>query len=59
MTKQKAIEVVKNLNRTIKTMGKDGIQPKTDHDIFKLPRPKKSDLIKKRDQIISKYNLKK
>ena len=40
-------------------MGKDGIQPKTDHDIFKLPRPKKSDLIKKRDQIISKYNLKK
>ena len=57
MTKQKAIEIVKNLNRTIKTMGRDGIQPRTDHDIFKLPRPKKSDLVKKRNSIIKKYNL--
>jgi len=57
MTKEKAIEIVKNLNRTIKTMGKDGLQPKTDHDIFKLPRPKKSVLIKKRDELIKKYEL--
>tara|TARA_R100001440_G_scaffold62137_2_gene82177 strand:- start:520 stop:693 length:174 start_codon:yes stop_codon:yes gene_type:complete len=57
MTKKRAIEIVKNLNRTIKYMGKDGIQPKTDHDIFKLPRPKKSELVRKRDSIIKKYNL--
>lgn len=57
MTKQKAIEIVKNLNRTIKTMGRDGIQPRTDHDIFKLPRPKKSVLIRKRDELIKKYKL--
>ena len=58
MTRKKAIEIVKNLTRTIDTMGRDGIQPKTDQDIFKLPRPKKSELIKKRKQIKDKYNLK-
>tara|TARA_A100001201_G_C3971445_1_gene165763 strand:+ start:77 stop:250 length:174 start_codon:yes stop_codon:yes gene_type:complete len=57
MTKKRAIEIVKNLNRTISKMGKDGIQPLTDHEIFKLPRPKKSELIKKRDAIKNKYKL--
>ena len=57
MTKQRAIEIVKNLSRTIETMGRDMIQPKTDHDIFKLPRPKKSDLIRKRNELIKKYKL--
>ena len=57
MTKQRAIEIVKNFSRTIETMGRDGIQPRTDHDIFKLPRPKKSDLIRKRNELIKKYKL--
>ena len=56
MTKEKAIEIINNLTQTLKKMGKsDGIY--SDNPMFKLPRAKRSDLKRKRQELIKKYNL--
>tara|TARA_R110001592_G_C12745127_1_gene711352 strand:+ start:218 stop:397 length:180 start_codon:yes stop_codon:yes gene_type:complete len=56
MTKEKAIEIVDNLKKTLdKIKGSDGIH--SDNPMFKMPRAKRSDLIKKRKELIKKYKL--
>ncbi len=55
--KDRASNIVKMLNYTISKMGNsDGMYG--DNPMFKKPRAKKSDLIKKRNEIIKKYKLK-
>jgi hypothetical protein len=55
--KDRASNIVKMLNYTISKMGNsDGMY--ADNPMFKKPRAKKSDLIKKRNEIIKKYKLK-
>ena len=54
MTKEKAIEIVDNLKKTLdKIKGSDGIH--SDNPMFKRPRAKRSDLIRK--ALIKKYKL--
>tara|TARA_R100001594_G_scaffold57678_1_gene91592 strand:+ start:792 stop:959 length:168 start_codon:yes stop_codon:yes gene_type:complete len=54
MTKEKAIEIITNLERTISKMGKsDGMY--SDNAMFKRPRAKRSDLIKKKNELTKKY----
>ena len=59
MSKQKAKEIVKNLTETINNLddqkGTVGYLQRT--DMFSAPTASKSQLIKKRKQIITKYNL--
>jgi len=56
MTKEKAKEIVKNLEQTLSRMSKtDGIRP--DNPMFKLPRPKRSDLLRKKNELINQYKL--
>ena len=64
MSKEKAIEIVKNLNMTIKKIeikktkvvsrGKYIIK----ENIFSLPTASKSSLVNKREYVIKKHNLK-
>ena len=50
-------EIIDNLTATINTMSEnDGIQNKL--EMFKIPRARKSELIKKRNELLTKYNLK-
>ena len=54
--KEKAQNIVKMLSGTIKRMAKsDGLY--SDNPMFKKPRAKRSDLIKKKKEIIKKYEL--
>ncbi len=54
MTKEKAIEIITNLERTISKMGKsDGMY--SDNAMFKRPRAKRADLIKKKNELTKKY----
>ena len=56
MTKEKANEIVNNLKQTLNKMStSDGIY--SDNPMFKIPRAKRSDLIKKKNELIKKYNL--
>ena len=56
MTKEKALEIIKNLKQTIQKMGiSNNIH--SDNPMFKIPRAKRSDLIKKKKELIKKYNL--
>ena len=57
--KEKAIEVVKNLTKTIDQLNgkKEGISL-TRTDMFSNPTASRSHLIRKRETIINKYNLK-
>tara|TARA_R110000851_G_scaffold43501_1_gene107481 strand:+ start:207 stop:377 length:171 start_codon:yes stop_codon:yes gene_type:complete len=56
MTKEKAREIVKNLNQTLSKMGdNDGLH--SANSMFKMPRAKRSDLIKKRNEIIKQNKL--
>jgi len=56
MSKEKAIEIVKNLNITLSKMGtSDGLH--SANSMFQKPRAKRSDLIKKKNQLIKKHNL--
>ena len=56
MTKEKAVEIVDNLKKTLdKIKGSDGIQ--SDNPMFRMPKAKRSDLIKKRKELIKKYKL--
>jgi hypothetical protein len=56
MTKEKATEIVNNLKQTLSKMGKsNGIH--SDLAMFKGPRAKRSDLIKKKNELIKKYDL--
>tara|TARA_R110002012_G_scaffold1863_3_gene8969 strand:+ start:1106 stop:1315 length:210 start_codon:yes stop_codon:yes gene_type:complete len=59
MGKDKAIEIVKNLNMTIDKMLDKSIIRKSDNSIFHNPSVSKRVLVKKKDELISKYNLKK
>ena len=56
MTKKKAIEIIKNINQTVKKMGKSSTIH-SDNPMFKHPRAKSSDLIKKRNILKKKYDL--
>jgi len=56
MAKEKAIEIINNLKRTLHTM-KTGDGVRSDNPMFKPPRAKRSDLIKKRKELIKKYKL--
>ena len=57
MTKEKAIKIVNNLKQTLNKMGtSDGIHPI--NTMFKAPRAKRSDLIKKKKELMTKYNIK-
>ena len=56
MTKKRAIEIVRMLSRTIRTM-KDQNQWEGNCTIIKSPRAKKKDLIKKKKELQQKYNL--
>ena len=56
MTKEKSIEIVNNLKQTLAKMGStDGLY--SDNPMFKMPRAKRSDLLKKKKELIKKYNL--
>ena len=56
MTKVRALEIIYNLNQTLSKMGKsNGIH--SDLAMFKGPRAKRSDLVKKKNELIKKYNL--
>ena len=56
MTKEKAKEIVKNLEQTLSRMSKtDGVR--SDNPMFRLPRPKRSDLLRKKKELIDKYKL--
>tara|TARA_R110001606_G_C15038943_1_gene611983 strand:+ start:94 stop:297 length:204 start_codon:yes stop_codon:yes gene_type:complete len=58
--KNKAIEIIKNLNMTIKKLHKvkDRVS-KANNEVFKNPSASVSQLEQKRTQLISKYKLKK
>tara|TARA_R100000995_G_C3437270_1_gene101494 strand:- start:175 stop:372 length:198 start_codon:yes stop_codon:yes gene_type:complete len=58
--KEKAIEIVKNLTRTINKIGAKihNVHNLTREDMFANPTASKSKLEKKRKEIITKYNLK-
>tara|TARA_R100000700_G_C3176941_1_gene151941 strand:- start:3276 stop:3458 length:183 start_codon:yes stop_codon:yes gene_type:complete len=57
--KEKAIEIVKNLTKTINSLEhrKNPIGL-IRNDMFSLPTASKDKLIKKRDELITKYNIK-
>jgi len=56
MTKEKAKEIIYNLDMTISKMSTDnGIQSK--NAMFKKPRAKRSELIKIKNNLIKKYKL--
>jgi len=56
MSKEKALEIIDNLTKTISKMGKsDGIY--SDNPMFKGPRAKKSDLIKTRKKLKEKWKI--
>ena len=57
MSKKKAIEVIKNLIRTINKMNKFDNVISSDKEMFKVPKAKRSDLIKKKNEVIKKYKL--
>ena len=57
MSKKKAIEVIKNLIRTINKMNKFDNVIFSDKEMFKVPKAKRSDLIKKKNEVIKKYKL--
>ena len=44
--------IISELSRTIKTMGRDDIS--SDNEMFKTPRAKRADLIKKKHQVEEK-----
>ena len=53
---EKVIEIINNLNHTLSKMNAyDGIH--SDNPMFRRPRAKRSDLIKKRKELIKKYKL--
>ena len=56
MTKERAIEIIANLERTINTMT-DNKLVESDHTLYKSFRAKKSTLRDKRDELIKKYKL--
>ena len=57
-SRDKAIEICNNLSITVgKMVNGDGPQPQ--NAMFTLPRPKKSVLIKMKNNLIDKYNIKK
>jgi hypothetical protein len=56
MSKKRAIEIVRMLSRTIRTM-KDENQWEGNCTVIKSPRAKKKDLIKKKKELQKKYNL--
>lgn len=56
MSKEKAIEIIKNLNITLSKMGiNDGLR--SANSMFQKPRAKRSDLIKIKTNLIKKYKL--
>lgn len=59
MSKKKAIEILKNLNRTLEKMeGKEGvIGYASENNIFSLPSMSKSRVINKITEIKKKYKL--
>jgi hypothetical protein len=59
MSKKKAIEILKNLNKTLeKIEGKEGvIGYLSENNIFSLPSMSKSKLVNKINEIKKKYNL--
>ena len=59
MSKKKAIEIVKNLIQTINKMEAKSIITKSDNSIFHNPSVSKTTLIRKKDTLIVKHNLKK
>ena len=56
MSIERAKAIIKNIERTIEKMTtSDGTQPA--NSMFKMPRARKSDLVKKRIQLKKKYKL--
>jgi|21_taG_2_1085346.scaffolds.fasta_scaffold00791_15 hypothetical protein len=54
MTKKNAIKIIANLEQTISKMGEyDGMY--SENSMFKRPRAKRSDLVKKKNDLIKKY----
>tara|TARA_R100001244_G_scaffold88234_1_gene67265 strand:- start:468 stop:641 length:174 start_codon:yes stop_codon:yes gene_type:complete len=54
MSKEKAIEIYKNLEQTIEKMGKSAhIEHK--RETYEIPRARKSKLIKIKNKLIEKY----
>jgi hypothetical protein len=59
MSKEKAKKIIENLNKTInKLEGNRGPIGLIRTDMFSSPTASKSKLIKKRDELITKYNIK-
>ena len=54
MSKEKAIEIYKNLEKTIKRMGKSG-QIEQKNETYEIPRARKSKLIRIKNKLIEKY----
>jgi len=58
MSKEKAIEICKNLTKTIKSMTKSSYI-KHKNEVFEIPRCNKSALERRRRELINKYSLNK
>ena len=56
MSKEKAIEIVKNLNGTINKMKDKSIISST-NDMFKVPSVAKKELLRRRDRLVKLYKL--
>ena len=56
MSKERAIEIVKNLNGTISKMKDKSIITST-NEMFKTPSVHKRELLRRRDRLIKKHNL--
>mgnify|MGYP003153962840 FL=1 len=54
MSKEKAIEIYKNLEKTIKRMGK-GSHVEHKNETYEIPRVRKSKLIRIKNKLIEKY----
>jgi hypothetical protein len=57
MTKEKGIEICRNLNKTISNMS-NKIKVESDRKIFKSCTAKKKDLLKIKEDLMTKYNIK-
>tara|TARA_R100000963_G_scaffold34878_1_gene30022 strand:+ start:740 stop:913 length:174 start_codon:yes stop_codon:yes gene_type:complete len=57
MSKEKAIEICENLTQTINKMRTPShIEHK--NEVFEIPRAKKTSLVRKRKDLMKKYNIK-
>ena len=57
MSKEKAIEICENLKQTIDKM-RSPSHVEHKNEVFEIPRAKKKSLVRKRKDLMKKYNIK-